>query len=98
MTKKNRKIAMLLAVAVIIVLVFSAFLIAVEAEHDCIGDNCPICQLIAICENNLHNLSLSFVSTALAFVLTYKLITIQTAYNIIREVCTPVSLKVKLSN
>ena len=40
MTKKTRIAALLLAAAILTVMLCSAFYLALEAGHDCIGDGC----------------------------------------------------------
>ena len=56
MTKKTRIAALLLAAAVLTVMLCSAFYLALEAGHDCIGDGCAICCQIAVCRNVLKKL------------------------------------------
>lgn len=55
MTKKTRITALLLAAAILTVMLCSAFYLALEAGHDCIGDGCAICCQIAVCRNVLKN-------------------------------------------
>ncbi|MBQ6967139.1 MAG: hypothetical protein IJP84_04465 [Lachnospiraceae bacterium] len=43
-----------MAFMMLFVVLFSAFFIAVEANHHCEGDDCPICACIAMCENTLR--------------------------------------------
>ncbi len=38
----------------LVIVLFSAFYIVAEAEHDCCGDDCQICACIKLCENTLH--------------------------------------------
>ena len=73
MTKKMRIAALLLAAAVLTVMLCSAFYLALEAGHDCIGDGCAICCQIAVCRNVLRKLSLSVCAAALAAAFTYTL-------------------------
>ncbi|MBR1730824.1 MAG: hypothetical protein IJ725_00095 [Ruminococcus sp.] len=98
MTKRTRIIALLLAAAVLFVMLFSLFVIAAEAQHNCHGDDCPICELVALCENLVKGLSLTLV-----------IITLIVALALMRRFCkedrecgeirnTPVLLKVKLTN
>ena len=56
MTKKFRFMVRLLAVVLAVVMLSSAVYIAVEADHDCSGDDCAICRQISICENLLKSL------------------------------------------
>lgn len=34
---------------------FSSFYIASEADHDCMGSDCPVCGFVQQCENTLHS-------------------------------------------
>ena len=98
MTKKTRIAALLLAAAVLTVMLCSAFYLALEAGHDCIGDGCAICCQIAVCRNVLKKLSLSVCAGALAAAFTYTLrrgIFVCADY---AQSYTLVSLKVKLSD
>ncbi len=98
MTKKNRLIALLLAVTVIFAVLFSALFIAQNADHNCIGDDCQICYAISVCENVLKT-----IGSALAVVILAALVGVfrfflpsvskRTAYR-----TSLVTLKVKLSN
>lgn len=98
MTKKNRLLAIMLAVTVVFVVLFSTFFIAQNANHDCIGDDCPICYEISVCEVVLKTIGLaSAVAILTAFVGTFMLFlpsfTKRPASN-----TSLVTLKVKLSN
>ncbi len=57
MTGKTRAISVVTAITIIFVLLFSVIYIAAEANHDCIGENCPICEQMAICQQHLQELS-----------------------------------------
>ena len=98
MEKKKRIAALLLAVAVLFVVLYSALFIVAEADHDCAGENCPICYQINICQNTLKKLSLAVFAAAFAAAFTYTLcrdISVCTDY---AQSYTLVSLKVKLSD
>ena len=38
----------------LVLVLFSAFYIAAEADHDCSGEDCLICRCVRACENTLH--------------------------------------------
>lgn len=71
MEKKKRIAALLLAVTVLLVMLYSALFIAAEADHDCVGENCPICYQINVCQNALKNLSLAVCAAVFAAALPY---------------------------
>ena len=98
MTKKKRIISLVVAVAVIFVMLYSALYIAAEANHDCVGENCPICYQISVCENTLKNLSLAVCAVAFAAAFTYTLCRSISACSDFATSCTLVSLKVKLTD
>ena len=98
MKKKNRIIAILLAVMVLFVMLYSALFIVAEVGHDCTGENCPVCYQINVCQNTLKNLS--FVVCAVVFSIAFTHILCRNTF-----VCTVsvqdnslVALKVKLSD
>ena len=64
--KRNRIAALLLAVTILVIMLYSAFFVAAEADHDCVGEGCPICYQIDACQNTLKSLSLAVCVTAVA--------------------------------
>ena len=58
---------------ILLVLLFSAAFIAAEADHDCAGENCPICAQIAVCQNILKTFSLAVCIAAFPAVFSYTL-------------------------
>ena len=69
MIKRNRLITSALAMAVVFVMLVSVCLIALEADHDCHGEDCPICEQISLCENTIRLGGIA-AATALFFGLT----------------------------
>ena len=98
MTKKKRIISLVVAIAVFFVMLYSALYIAAEANHDCVGENCPICYQISVCENTLKNLSLAVCAVAFAAAFTYTLCRSISACADVTPSYTLVSLKVKLTD
>ena len=98
MTKKKRIISLVVAVAVFFVMLYSALYIAAEANHDCVGENCPICYQISVCENTLKNLSFAVCAVAFAAAFTYTPRRSITACADVTPSYTLVSLKVKLTD
>ena len=98
MSKIRRVLTVLLAAAVLFVMLFSAFYIAIEADHDCVGEDCPICFQISVCEHTLKSVGQTILVVILAgfigiFLISLSAFTKKLAYN-----TSLVSLKVKLSN
>ena len=98
MEKKKRIAAMLLAGTLLFVMFCSALFIAAESDHDCVGENCPICCQINACQNILKSLSSAVCAAVFAAALTYILLRSVSACEAAAPSYTLVSLKVKLSD
>ncbi len=97
-TKMNRILTGIMAVMVLFVVLFSAFYIGAHADHDCTGEDCPICACIAQCENILHG-SGGIPFLAANGILPIVLLTgsIIISYGVVIS-NTPVSTKVRMNN
>ena len=84
MTKKFRFMTRLLAVVLAVVMLSSAIYIAVEADHDCSGEDCAICHQIGV--------------AAITATFTYTMCKAILPCTETIDTLTLVSLKVKLSN
>ena len=98
MTKKLRFLTRLLAAVLAVVMLSSAIYIAVEANHDCSGDDCAICRQISICENLLKSLGLAGAAAAISAAFTYTVCRAILPRAEMNGTLTLVALKVKLSN
>ena len=98
MTKKTRIIAVITAIIVLLAVLSSAAFIAAEADHDCTGEHCPVCQQISICENTLKQLSLAVVALAITAGLGYIYCSLAPIAIRAEGRITLITLKVKLSN
>ena len=98
MTKKSRLITGLLAAVLAAVMLSSAVYIAVEANHNCSGEDCAICHQIGVCENLLKSLGLAGAAAAISAAFTYTMCRAILPCTEMIGTLTLVSLKVKLSN
>lgn len=64
---QKRVFALLLCVAFVLTLFVSSTYVAVNAEHDCIGHGCDICEHIALIRDLLDSMSLLVVLAMLLF-------------------------------
>ena len=71
MTKQKRVLALAMAAAILFIVLASAFFIAAEAHHDCIGGGCKICCQINVCCTVLKALALAVIAAVLAVVAGY---------------------------
>ena len=98
MTKKPCFMTRLLAAVLAVVMLSSAVYLAVEANHDCSGEDCAICRQISACENLLKTLGLAGAATAVTAAFTYALCRAILPRAEMNGTLTLVALKVKLSN
>ena len=98
MTKKLCFMTRLLAAVLAAVMLSSAIYLAVEADHDCSGDDCAICRQISICENLLKTLGLAGAAAAISAAFTYTVCRAILPRAEMNGTLTLVALKVKLSN
>ena len=97
MTKKRRWISCFLAALFVLVMLSSLVFIVLEAEHDCTGEDCPICYQIHVCERTLKSglAAAVFVAAGFAGALCPSAAPLSSG---VRLCLTPVTLKVKLSD
>ena len=98
MTKKLCFMTRLLAAVLAVVMLSSAVYLAVEANHDCSGEDCAICRQISICENLLKSLGLAGAAAAITAAFTYTVCRAILPRAEMNGTLTLVALKVKLSN
>ena len=98
MTNKKRVVAVILSALVLFALMTSLFVIMHEADHDCIGENCPVCAVIAVCQNTLKTLSGIVGAAAVVFACLLLTASVIASFRTISYNETPVSLKVRLLN
>lgn len=96
--KAKRAILIGISCLFIFVLLFSHLLILAEADHDCTGEDCPICEMIAIAEKTLQGISLLICTAAVAVPALAAAIKLRGVSNTENPRFTPVLLKVKLTN
>ena len=87
MTNKKRIGALLLCIGLLFALFISSAYITHEAGHDCSGDDCMICQVIAINMNLLQTLGLA----VLALLVLYALLQVKNVYCLQRGGHLPIS-------
>ena len=98
MTKKPCFMTRLLAAVLAVVMLSSAVYLAVEADHDCSGEDCAICHQIGVCENLLKSLGLAGAAAAISAALPYTVCKAILPCAEMSGTLTLVALKVKLSN
>lgn len=98
MTRKHRIVAMLICICFVLISAFSLLYVLQEAQHDCIGNNCPVCAFLHVVSERLRTLSL----TCNAFLFMFSVFTcLYAVLSALRMVCphtSPVSQKVRMNN
>ncbi len=88
----------ILGILMFVIMLLSAHYIAAEADHECTGEDCPICACVQLCENTLHQLG-DGIALMAAVVLPIVLLYICAfLYAPDHPQETPVSRKVRLNN
>ena len=98
MTNKKHSAAIICAAFVLFALMISLFVIADESDHDCIGENCPVCAVIALCQNTLKTLGDALIAAAVVFACFCFTASVISFFHVVTYNETPISLKVKLLN
>lgn len=98
MTKQKRVLALAMAAAILFIVLTSAFFVAAEANHDCIGGGCKICCQINVCCTVLKALALAVIAAVLTAAASRPLPFLLVGCRLSAPRCTLVSLKVKLSD
>ena len=98
MAKQKRIAAALIAAAMLLVLPGAALFLIEEAGHDCIGEGCPICFQMGVCQNVLKGFTLVLCALVLAAAVRRALYGYIGAWVDVIPSFTLVALKVKLSD
>lgn len=96
--RSTKGVAVFICLLFCFAMVFSVFFIAEEADHDCTGEDCPICAEIRVCANVLGSAAIVPAATAVCSILPLPFIQPQRCYDTEVHRATLVSLNVKLSN
>ena len=95
----SKKIAVSIMIAMMLFLVlFSSFFVAIEADNDCTGDDCPVCQRIHMCENTLRQLSQGHVVHLFALIFAIFILRTAVSHMTVVSPNTLFSIKVRLNN
>lgn len=90
--------AIFLILVVLLFLLVSTYFIAYEADHECTGEDCPVCALLQISENSLRQLGSGVPAAAAASSLFVLILVMQIFTDESVALPTPVSRKTRLNN
>ncbi|MBO4457792.1 MAG: hypothetical protein J5802_08735 [Butyrivibrio sp.] len=96
---ERRVVAAFVAVALVLVVLFSAYYIIKEQHHECHGQaECPICHNISRCEQFLNQISTGLIHLAISFALVMVVVAVVYVGRDSIMQHTLVSFKVRLDN
>ena len=98
MDNKRRIYSAIAAALVILALIVSVLCLAVESDHECSGEDCYVCRILALCENTIKSFGTVFCVLCAALFLSEFSALSRTPVMPSQCIDSPVSLKVKLSN
>lgn len=94
----HKKNTVLLTLLLLISVLFSLYYIAMEADHDCAGEDCPICIFLALCEENIRTIKTGILLIAACIFTFHGLTALIPVRKTDIPLRTPVSLKVQMNN
>ena len=97
MTRSKKIMSGIIVLMMLSFLMLSSVFIAREADHDCCGEDCPICEFIQQCENTVRGEFL--VSSGLSVIIPVLFVIFSVCLLVDAFVkATPVSRKIRLNN
>lgn len=98
MKDMRKVISVFAAVLIVTTMFFSILFVSSNADHDCTGENCPICEQMQVAENILTKLSLAIISTVIAIYLCVQAQEVVAEFSDVITYLSPIRLKVKMLN
>ncbi len=95
---RERRPPAVMAAVLALILLFSLFLPVLEAEHDCCGEDCPVCEQIRACLQLLRDLLPALAAAGTAALLSVPVRGPGEGQVFARFETTLIALKVKLSD
>ena len=94
----TKALAAVTLTAMLLAVLLAGIFIAVEADHDCEGEDCHICQCLEQCKTTLRQLG-EVCSAAKVSVFTAAVL-LTTCFHFVRVILreTPVTIKVRLND
>ncbi len=95
---KKKIFVLALCFLLCLTMVFAESFIITHYNHDCCGEDCPICREIAACTIYLHGAGFCLIAVAGTLFLSCLILKVFIIVCCMRNSMTLVSLKVKLTN
>lgn len=97
-TKKQKTLAFLTCAVFILVTLFSILFIVKESDHDCTGENCPVCACIHQAEQTLKQLGTDAAEPVIPAPIMAQFVLALACVFLIVPCTTLVSQKVRLND
>ena len=94
----SKRFASVIALLVAFIMLFSVLFVALEADHDCCGEDCNICAQIQVCEDLLRNLLMTMAVLIAAWSFCALIFSVAAEDIGLVYPHTLITLKVKLSD
>ena len=99
LSRKNSQIIALVAmVAVVVVMLFSSIYIGNHIHHDCSGEDCAVCCVLAQCSGNIKNLVAVAVVAFVSILLSISMQSNMQSTKAVYLSCSLISQKVRMNN
>ncbi|MBR0302636.1 MAG: hypothetical protein IJQ80_02190 [Clostridia bacterium] len=98
MAAKRKICALFLALVIVFAVASSLFIIIHEADHDCCGEDCPVCAVIEACVDTIIVISALAAAFALGSSSRCRVVSGMVLPKLFGSRNTPVTLKIKLLN
>ncbi|WP_026669047.1 hypothetical protein [Butyrivibrio sp. AE3006] len=95
---REKGISLIICAVLLLAVLLSSFFVAAELGHDCSGDECPICQMIAQSENFVNQIGTGLIILAAALLVVFSISEFHADSFRIFAVPTLVRQKVRLNN
>lgn len=96
-TTKNKTLALTICVIFVMSILFSMLFVVKGADHDCSGENCPICACISLAKQTLKQLGSVSVAAA-GMMVCFSLILAFIGTSLTVPCATLISQKVRLND
>lgn len=97
-TKVKRIASGIIGFMLLVIVLFSSFFIAAEADHNCAEEDCSICAYILQCENMLRGIGDGTVAQLFAIALLLSVLPFTARFTAELLLETLVTKKVRLNN
>ena len=97
-SRLRRITAWIAMMAVLFVMLLSFLYVSQHIDHDCTGEDCPICAEMMTCANNIRSIGALVVTIAVAFCLCLSVKKSMHYVTAVYSDCSLISQKVRMNN